>query len=232
MTNNPVLKKIFFAFGVFLMLIVLSVIFLFISTLKKPTQQIPEKKPVTQVDISTPLVNSVLPPVTKLLETGKIQTFTSTLDPTIEVSDVKVTLSSSPPSNASAKSVVPTTTSLEGKVLVTTTSVPIEPSTTYTLMLLYKGKIILSQAYLSAHPIETPIPTNNPTLSTYLPYETLNYLLVYNAEKNAYVMHFKYDPNSSKDLNTQFEEAKTNTNNFIVGKGIDVTTITIDYLFK
>jgi hypothetical protein len=45
-------------------------------------------------------------------------------------------------------------------------------------------------------------------------------------------MHFKYDPNSSKDLTAQFNEAKTNVNSFITGKGIDVNTIKIDYLFK
>jgi hypothetical protein len=232
MINNQIVRKILFVIGVIVMLALLSILFLFLSSFKKPQENKNNKKPVTQVDVITNLVIATDPPVTKQLEAGSIQTFTITLDPSIVAGEVKVTLSSSPPSDASAKSVVPTQITVTGQKITLTTSAPIEPYTTYTLFALYKGRSILSQAYLSTPPKATPIPSNNPTLASQLPYETLTYILTYNKERNIYEMHFKYDPNSSKDLTAQFNEAKTNVNSFITGKGIDVNTIKIDYLFK
>ncbi len=232
MTKNPFFKKIIFALGVTIMLLLLSVAFLFISSFKKPSPTPVGKKPVTQVDVTTTLVVSTEPPVTKQLEAGSIQTFTVELDPSVNLSQVRSTVASSPPSDASAKSVVPTTIAQQGQKITLTTSLPIEPTRTYTLTLLYNGQTILSQAYLSTPPKITPVASNNPTLSTHLPYETLNYILTYSKERNLYEMHFKYDPTSSKDMTTQFEEAKINTNNFITGKGIDLKTVTIEYLFK
>ncbi len=232
MTNNPLFKKLMFALGVVIMLILLSVVFLFISSFKKPPPSPVKEKPVTQVDITTPLVVTAEPPVTKQLIVGEVQVFAVELDTSVNVSDVRATVSSSPPSDASAKSVVPTTTVIQGQKIILTTAVPTEPVTTYTLTLIYKGRVLLSQAYLSTTPAITPIPTNNPVLATHLPYETLNYILTYSKERNVYEMHFKYNPSSEKDMTTQFEEAKVNANNFIIGKGIDIKTITIEYLFK
>ena len=232
MMKNPFFKKIIFALGVLAMLIFLSVTFLFVSSLKKPTPAPMREKPVTQVDIATPLVATVDPPVTKQLEAGLIQAFTVELDPSINLSQIRATVSSSPPSDASAKSVVPTTTTIKGQKITLTTTVPVQPTTTYTLSVIFQGRTILSQAYLSTPPAVTPVATNNPALATHLPYETLSYILTYSKERNVYEMHFKYNPSSEKDMTTQFEEAKTNTNNFITGKGIDIKTITIEYLFK
>ena len=232
MTNNPTIKKALFVLGVFAMLIFLSILFLFVSTFKKTAPVPKEAVPVTQVDTTTPLAYTVKPLSTQQLIAGQVQVFTITLDPSVDATSVRASVSSSPPSDASAKTLIPTTINVSGQRLEITTKIPTDPYTTYTLTLLYRSRIILQQAYLSTPAVETPIPTNNPTLSSFLPYSTLNYILDFNKEQNIYVMHFKYNPNSSKDLSTQFNDAKTSANNFILGKGIDIKSITINYLFK
>ena len=230
--NNTIVKKILFALGVLVSLVVLSILFLLVSTLKKS----PPESQVTRVtppkDSTTVLIESVEPVVAIQLTPGSAQKFSIVLDPSVDIEGVRVSVTSAPVSNLLQKSSFPITTSVNNNILTATTNYPITPVTAYTLTLIYQGKAILQQSYLSAPADPTPVPTNNSALSAFLPYSTLNYLLEYNKSQNVYIVHFKYDLSSKKDLSTQLSEAKKNAFNFIQSKGVDPSTITIIYSNK
>ncbi len=71
--------------------------------------------------------------------------------------------------------------------------------------------------------------TNNKALSSYLPFETKNYILSYLADKNLYVFNFKFDLNSPESASLQFEKAKQDATAFIKSKGIDPASLTIEW---
>lgn len=91
---------------------------------------------------------------------------------------------------------------------------------------------LFSNTYSSASPPPTFIPSNNLSLSQFLPYETSSYTLVYNTYQNLYVMHFIYNPDSADSPDTQFEKAKADATAFIKSKGIDINSIKIEFSRK
>lgn len=91
------------------------------------------------------------------------------------------------------------------------------------------GNVVFSADYLSNEIPPTPVPSNNPTLKDYLPYETPNYALEYLPSQNLYVFHFKYDSNLETTPDRQFENAKADAIRFIQNKGIDQATVTIEW---
>lgn len=229
--KKTAVRKILFALGVIVSLVALTVLFLFVSTLKKtPPPQTDTKK--APRDTTSSLVKKVLPESTMLLNPGRAQAFTITLDPSLDPQTITFKLTSSPPSDASKTKDVGLSPSYKNATITLVTTSQIEPSTTYILTLFLRGGTIFRQAYLSSPFAPTPVQSNNASLSSFLPYETLNYRLEFNKEQNIYVMHFKYDANSKEDLSTQFNNSKTNADEFIESKGIDTTTVTIKYLYK
>jgi hypothetical protein len=204
---------------------------LFVSTLKK-TPPTPEKKQTLRRDITTIFVREVSPPPTQTLVAGQLQKFTVTLDASVDVGKLRINIVSSPPSDISSQSPVPFTKGFSGRKLEISTTQTTLPVTTYTITLAYNDKVILQQSYLSSPEAPTPVANNNVSLSQFLPYETLNYLLEYNKGRNIYIVHVRYDPNSKKDLTTQFNDAKSNANNFIESRGVDLKSIVIEYIFK
>jgi hypothetical protein len=226
------IKKIMYVVGVLASLVVLAVLFLFISSLKKPSQT---PTPVTQKvpkDTTTQLIKAVLPDSSQSLTPSQNQTFTITLDPSLDPNAIQPKLTVSPPSNAAKKTDVPLTATHENNRLVLATTQPILPTSTYTLTLTLRGQIILQQSFLSAAPSPTPLPANNTMLSRFLPHETHIYLLEFDRDQNIYLMHFKYDAGSPESFTDQFEKAKRSTNEFISSKGIDPATVIIKYLYK
>jgi hypothetical protein len=231
MTNNSIFKRIFFGIGVLVFLVFLTILFLFISTLKKPGTII-EKKPTLRRDVVTSLVLGISPPPTQTLLAGSMQKITVSLNPELKFEKLRVNVVSSKPSDISSQTPVQFTNEFKGGSLYVTLVGPIVPVTTYTITVFYDNKLILQQSYLSGPEAPTAVPTNNPSLQTLLPHETLNYIIEYNAQKNIYIMHFKYDPDSKADLATQFNTAKTNANSFITGHNIDPKSVVIEYLYK
>lgn len=226
------IKKLIYIVGVFVSLVILVVLFLFVSSLKKsppPPQPAAQKVPK---DTTTQLIKTVLPDSSQTLVPSQSQTFTITLDPSLDPSTIQAKLTASPPSNAAEKTDVPIAVTRESNRLILTTTNPILPVSTYTLTLLLRGQIILQQSFLSASISPTPLPTNNTVLSQYLPHETLIYLLEYDKDQNVYLMHFKYDAASPDSFTDQFEKAERSANEYIAGKGIDTTTVSIKYLYK
>ncbi len=231
MNNNSLIKKGLFAVGVFAALVFLTFLFLFLSSLKK-TPTTPEKKPSLRGDVTTSFIKSFSPPSNILLTAGKVQKFTIFLASPIDPNLLQIKAASSSPSDISNNISVPIKKNTNNNSIEFTTTQPLSPVTTYSITITYKGQLLLQQSYLTSSYTPTPIPTNNPTLSSFLPYETLNYSLEFNKEQNIYIMHFKYNPNSNTDMTTQFNEAKTQTNKFIQGKGIDPLTVIIKYSYK
>lgn len=226
------LKKSMYVAGIAISLVVLTILFLLVSSLKKPAvtpkpgaQKIPK-------DTTTSLVKAVLPDPSQALTPSQNQTFTITLDPALDPKAIEAKITSSPPSNAAEKTDVPFVLSRQGNTLTLTTNSPIRSVTTYTLVLRLRGQVILQQSFLSSSVSPTPLPTNNTALSQYLPHETHIYLLEYDRDQNIYLAHFKYDASSPDSFTDQFEKAKKSANEFIAGKGIDVTTVSIKYLYK
>lgn len=91
---------------------------------------------------------------------------------------------------------------------------------------------IFKASYLSDKNELTPAPKNNPDLIPFLPYETTGYRLSYNKSRNIYVFNFKYNPNSTDKLDTQYEKAKQDAKNYIQSKGINPTSIIIEWRYS
>lgn len=230
--RNPLIKKLTYGFGVLIALILLTALFLLVSSLKKtpqPTKQTQQRVPK---DTTTQLVKGVLPPSSELLTPLQKQTFIVTLDPALNPESVKASLAASSPSDASQKTDTPLTVSTQKNKLILTTTRPTEAFSTYTLTLTLRGQIILQQSFLSSAVSPTPLPSNNAALSQYLPHETLGYLLEYSKEENLYLVHFKYDSYSPDSFTAQLDKAKKNANEFIQSKNIDLSTVSIKYLYK
>ncbi len=230
--NQPIIKRLLYVLGIIAALIALTLLFLLVSSIKKQPQTPPVTGKKVPADKTTSLVKNITPPSTVLLPSGTTQTFLITLDPSLDPSSIKPAITASSPSNASAATPVAFTTSLGKNTISLTTTVPIEQSTTYLVSLSLRGTDIFRVSYLSSNPTPTIPPKNNPTLSAYLPYETLSYRLEFDKELNTYIMHFKYDIHSKDALSVQFNTAKQNVNEYIKSKGIDPSTIVIRYLYK
>lgn len=230
--KQSIVKKLIYAGGVLASLVVLTVLLLLVSSLKKsPAPQSNTQQKVPK-DTTTPLIKSVQPDSAQALPVSQNQTFTITLDSALDPSLIKARLDSSPPSNAAEKTNVPLSISTHNNAITATTSTPIAPFTTYTLTLTLRGKTILQRSYLSDAPSPTPIPANNTTLMNYLPHETLIYLLEFDRDQNIYLVHFKYDATSPLSFTDQFEKAKKSANEYIASKNIDPSSVTIRYLYK
>lgn len=230
--KQPFLKKLIHIAGVFVSLVLLTALFLLVSSLKKsPPQQQPSTQKVPR-DTTTQLVKEVTPDPFQALVPMQNQTFIITLDPALDPNKTQAKLTLSPPSNAAEKTEVPLIISRQANKLMLTTTNPIQPVSTYTLTLLLRGQVILRESFLSSSISPTPLPTNNNTLSQYLPHETRIYLLEYDRDQNVYLMHFKYDASSPDSFTDQFEKAKKSANEYIEGKNIDTSTVTVKYLYK
>lgn len=221
-----------FVIGIFASLVVLSVLFLLLSSLKKPANPIITNSRRVPADTKTNLVKRILPDPILLLPSGQSQIFTIFLDPSLDTDLVTPKLTASPPSNAAEKTEVLTTIVRQGNKIQITTIQPIQPASTYTLILTLREQVVLQQSFLSAALSPTPLPINNLNLSQYLPHETLMYLLEYNRDQNIYLVHFKYDSSSPDSFTDQFEKAKKSANEFIASKKIDISSVTIKYLYK
>jgi len=118
-----------------------------------------------------------------------------------------------------------------GNVVQLTTGEPILQQADYTLTITDRqsNKTLFSGIYPSRDIPPTPVPTNNSLLKRYLPYDTSTYTLVYVPEKNLYVSHLKWNPDLPDTYDVQFQSAKTDALNFIQSKGIDISTVVIEW---
>ncbi len=121
----------------------------------------------------------------------------------------------------------------ENKTLAVTPQTIIKGYSEYNLVIKDKsGRELLNETYLSNQPIPTPAASNNLELSNFLPHETSNYRLSYLPSRNIYIFNFIYNPNSSEDLQTQYERAKQQAEEFIESKGINLEEIVIEWRYS
>lgn len=213
-------KKLLLIFGVAVSFIVLAVLMLFVSSLKKPVQ-----------NSNITGVIGIVPSEKQILTPNVIQKFQVVFGAATSASDAKFELSyqsfgSQETKKAKIKILI------EGKTATIANEDPTIPNSKYTLSITQSGGKEVAVKYISGSTAPTPIPTNNESLTQFLPYKTQAFILEYNEARNIYIMHFLYNAASSVDLSTQFDSAKKQANDFITSKNIPLSSIKIDYLYK
>lgn len=224
---------IIFILGVFLIVLIATLM----QTTKK-TQQPSVSFPIPTTALFPTPANkntiSLLPSTSTILTPGKTQQFTANLQAiSFPLSQVAVKLTKLDIQKDETPLVVPITTTLNEakKEMSIQTQTPIDPHSEYTLQFTNtsENKVITTISYLSADTIPPAIVENNQELASYLPYDTDWYRLSYLPSQNLYVFNFKYNENSSLSLDAQYERAKQDAILFIRSKGIDESTIIIDW---
>jgi methionine-rich copper-binding protein CopC len=235
-------QKILLVISAFVVLLVIVGLILFSSKKSKSPTPIPSAAPTSSAT-STPVkanpiifnVVTVDPADGSLLNAGQKQKFNITFDQPIQTNWVTVQLTAkNTTSDQSSPTTVNYTESMasDSRTLTISSSETIGPNFDYELVVknaTNSNLTLLDAHYTAGEPAPSPAANNNPALQQYLPYETQNYLLSYSKEQNVYVFNFKYDPNSSVDLNTQYDQAKDEATRFIQSKGIDVNSIVIQW---
>lgn len=217
-------KKTGYVLAVIITLVVLTLSFLSLSSLKKPQE-------ITPAEQTTRLL-SISPRRTEELKPNLTQKFEITFTNMNKTTPINVSLSSAPFKNPTEIRMVKISQKTIGNNVIINTLEPILPLEAYTLTLTQNNKIILKQNYISSGIKPTPIPQNNKTLQDFLPYTTQAYSLEYSPSRNIYIAHVKYNPNSSLSLTAQIETVKTEVSQFIQSKGIAIESVKIDYSLK
>jgi hypothetical protein len=228
-------RKVLILIGsLFLILTLLLILVSSKKAVKLSPSAIPTLSPASQTSLPTVKVDfniqSITPPKGTILKPNQPLEFDVTFDKPIDISWVGIKLSSGPISATQLNSTqFKNKVSGDNKTLIITSG-PTTPSSQYLLEItnLTKNIKLLSINYPS-DTFSTPAPSNNPALSTFLPYETANYKLSFNPDRNVYIFNFKYDTNSSVSIDDQYNQAKTDATAFIQSKGIDINSIVIEW---
>lgn len=115
-------------------------------------------------------------------------------------------------------------------IILTLNSLPV-PLSIYTVTVedTSSNTQLFLASFTTDQPAPTPISSNNPNLAKYLPYETTNYKFSYDQSQNLYIFNFKYDSVSSVPSLDQYNQAKSDALNFIKSKGINPTSVVVDW---
>ncbi len=213
-------KKLLLVVGVVVAFIILAVLMLFLSSLKKPVQKAGRTGVV-----------GIVPSETQILTPNVIQKFQVVFGAVASASNAKFELSYQPFGNQETKK-VKIKTLIDERTATIVNEDPTIPNSKYTLTIAQSGEKEVVAKYLSGSITPTPISVNNESLTQFLPYKTQTFILEYNEARNIYIMHFLYSAASSVDLNTQFDSAKKQANDFIASKNIPLSSIKIEYLYK
>lgn len=217
--------------GAFLAVIVLlTIIFISFNESNNETsnQKINTPSPIPQATKENGF--TITPDVAMPLQPGTKQTFTIITPNTMqnaEISIMRKDITKDLPLETTAFTEI-----TKGNKHIISLLNPVLPYSSYTVSLQNKAKIVFSANYLSDTPKPTPIKNNNNALVPFLPHETNSYTLRFNKEQNVYIFNFKYDTASSETLDQQYENAKTAAIEFIKSKGIDPTTIVVDWRYS
>ncbi len=175
----------------------------------------------------------ITPDNSVVLIPGNVQQFLLTFPTTINLSQISIKLTKIDITKNNDPVLIPidTAVSNDGRNLSITTQPLIDPYSQYTLLATDRtnNATIFKTSFLSDKEKEVPVETNNLDLIPYLPYETAWYALSYVSSRNVYVFNFKYDPESKETLQVQFDRAKADALLFIKSKGIDESTIVIEW---
>lgn len=206
---------------------------------KKPTApQVSEVTPTPTHILKTKDVTivKITPEKTSILKPGEKQTFSIEFEKPIsldlfrvDATQKRVTTDEPPKAISFQRELTSISKSLS--IILRESILPLSE---YTISLTNKktNETIFEISYLSGELEPTPVQTNNLNLIPFLPYETANYRLIYNKEKNTYIFNFKYNPDSLENLEIQYQNAKQDAIKFIESKGIDVSTIVIKWRYS
>lgn len=223
--------------GVFILFILIALTSLLSKKPVKNTQNVLSPTSITtptagQARLKNDFISSVTPSVDHLLTAGQPATFSLELKKSMQLNNLLINLTSID----ITKDAGPVNEKVildQSKVLTVTikTTDPIKPKRRYILSIKNEPSesTLFVGNYRSVDVPPTPIPSNNPSLIQYLPHETESYRLLYFADQNLYISHFKYNPNISGTLDDQYQKAKNEARDFIKSKGIDPATLTIDF---
>jgi hypothetical protein len=193
--------------------------------------------PQTQSTTLTPtdsdiMITGITPDTGSTLTSQQKQQFFVSFDKAIQTDWIAISLVENQ-LESDRKQKTPFSVSLDSqkRTLTITTNGPIGPGKEYDLTItnIKKNKILLDTHFLSGAVQPTPIPVNNEKLKAYLPYQTASFVLDYDSQKNIYNFRFIYNPSSSDDIQTQYDTAKNEATTFIESKGIDITSIVINW---
>jgi len=221
--------------GILLLGIVITLAFLSLNGSKNAVQSpFPSQAPTQATsEGNLPIVvKKVLPEENVTLTAGAIQVFTIYFQNPVELSQLSIVLTYLDVSQDNSPIDIKTSVDrLDPKTIRVKTVDPIKPRSEYSLIIKKAdtGETISSTVYLSGDLPPIPAPSNNKALVQYLPYETITFSLEYLASKNIYVFHFKYNPNLPGTVDEQFANAKSQAIDFIKSKGIDPSSLTIDF---
>lgn len=181
----------------------------------------------------SPTIVSNTPLFTEALLPGKNQIFTIVFNESIADKKIKILLTKLPtgePEENSMSVEISSEVKDKGKTLLVQTQEQIQPFHEYSLIILDKNnETLISITYISGNIEITKAEQNNLDLRGFLPRETPNYKLTYNEESNTYIFNFKYNAQSDVPIQTQYETAKQQAEEFIRSSGIDLNSIVIEW---
>lgn len=235
MMSLKTVKLLFFG-GIILFTILIIALIMYINVSNKKTGDapIPPSFP-TPVPLlyQSPAIESFAPPITQALIPGQHQIFTVEFNKAVPSESLRILLTKKGLGNTqdTAASVpISADSSSGGKVLIIHMLEPVNASHEYSLVVIDKNNIpLVSSTYASAHVEISPAPSNNLALREYLPYETTTYRLSYNENRNSYIFNFKINPESPDNIQSQYEQAKIQAEDWIQSRGIDINSIVIEW---
>lgn len=220
-------------------LLALFLIILLFFIPKKPTvPQVVEITPTPTYILRTNgvTITKITPEKTSTLKPGERQTLSIEFEKPISQDLFKIDMTQKRVTADEPPKPIPFQRELisKGRLLRIILSEPIIPLSEYSILLINRktSEAIFETSYLSGELEPTPIKTNNLNLIPFLPYETANYRLIYNQEKNTYIFNFKYNPDSLENLESQYQKAKQDAIKFIESKGINTSTIVIEWRYS
>lgn len=230
-------KKV--AFFMLSFIIVVPIILFFISSLFQRTEkQIPAPpKPAFPTPIeslrSNIRVERIIPDKNVTLQPGQKQSFLVEFASPITNTSVQVGIFQKNITRDEGAKLISSESSLGngGRTLTATLNSSVLPLSQYDFLIVDKSNnaLVFKTSFLSAEEQPSPIQANNKALIPFLPHETPSYRLSYLESRNVYVFNFKYNPDSPDNLLTQYEQAKQDAASFIQSKGIDMSTIVIEW---
>lgn len=214
-------------------IVILFLVLIFRQPATTPkTQPSPTNTPVRALG-NYPEVLNIQPSELAILTAGVNQVFTITLKTPITPSKTTITLTKQNYTTNQNASSTPITISYssDASIITVTPKENIEAFSQYVLTITDSptNTILLLATYNSRDIKPTKPQNNNLQLKSFLPHETTSYKLSFNELRGVYVFNFKINPNSTANLNAQYESAKKEAEDFIKSKGIDLNTIVIEW---
>lgn len=195
---------------------------------------LPKETPTVSFNPQEIRVTSIQPPLNTALKPDQTQLFQITFNKPINMQQIQVSLNQKNVTNDNPPELINFDSDIKENDLFITLKEPIIGYGDYeiTIIDVNTNTQIFKASYLSDKSEPTPAPNNNPNLIPFLPYETASYKLSYNKSRNIYVFNFKYNPNSTDNLDAQYEKAKQDAKNYIQSKGVEPSSVIIEWRYS